>query len=104
MVMAPSCVSGQFGFRITASDISMSYVNREGVLNVKEGTRDWTYEHVSKPNDYEAEMLRRFLYAIRTGDAERILTPYSDAAKTLQVAVGVIEALETGRTVEIQVI
>lgn len=103
-VMAPSCVSGQFGFRITARDILMSYVNQEGVLNVKEGTRDWNYEHVSKPHDYEAEMLRRFLYAIRTGDTSKILTPYSDAVRTLQIAIGVIEALETGRTVEIPMI
>lgn len=100
-VMAPSARSGEVGFRITAADLSLSYVNRDGVLRVTEGNRQWDYEQVSRSNDSEGEMIRRFLKAIRTGDSSDILTPYREAVRSLRIGVAVAESLKTGRPVEV---
>ncbi len=99
-VMAPSAVAGEYGFRITAADLSVSFSNRQGVLHVADGSQQWDDDSVSKANDCEAAMLRRFLDAIR-GGGEGILTPYAEAVKSLQIGISVAESLETGRPVDV---
>jgi len=100
-VMSPSGVSGEYGFRITAEDLVLNFSNREGILHIVDGSVHRDDSSVSKSNDCEALMLSRFINAIRNRCGSEILSPYADAVKTLQVGIGVVEALRTGQAVNI---
>jgi myo-inositol 2-dehydrogenase/D-chiro-inositol 1-dehydrogenase len=60
----------------------------------------WHEEYPGEPNIFEAED-NAFIDAIRLNDASKILCPYSDGLKTLEITLAANTSMETGQPVKI---
>ncbi len=59
-----------------------------------------TYDHIVDGNVEQTYALDRvFIDAVKSGDTTKILSPYSDAIKSLRLCVAVQESIETGNVI-----
>ena len=85
------------GLDIYTKDLVIEYEERKWLSVSKEGYK----ETREVGNSYWKEMDRAFIEAVRSGDASKIRSPYSDVVKTQQVAMAVNLSLETGEPMEV---
>ena len=58
-------------------------------------------EEESLPEDGGQDRDRVFIDAVKTGDSSKILSPYSDALKTLRIMMAASTSFETGKAVDL---
>lgn len=98
-MLVNSCV-GPVGVRTGMEVVSPAaqFQFEPAALTVR--TRYETTETRPRIDPYRAED-SAFVYAVRTGDRSRILSPYADALKSHAVSMAIVESARTGRTVEL---
>jgi predicted dehydrogenase len=87
---------GLTGLHIFCAGLTLQI--KTSALTIQEAGK--TTEISQKHNCYFAED-STFLEAIKTKDASKILSPYSNAVKTLSLTLGANKSLETGEVVEL---
>jgi hypothetical protein len=60
-----------------------------------------SFTEIRSSSDAFCEEVNAFIEAIETGSSEKILNPYEDACKTLEVTLAVTEAMDQGKTISI---
>ena len=89
---------GQFSIDVIARGLRVQwdYGTERLVVHGPKGA-----EEFQDRTDMFAEEVEAFLHAIRTGDASRIRSPYSDAVKSLELSLLAEESMASGRAVKV---
>jgi len=98
-----SCSSngGEGGVSLTIYGLRTTALFTKWEHNLKLLQMDkWHEDYPGEPNIFEVED-NAFIDAVRTGDASKILCPYSDGLKTLEVTLAANTSMETGQPVKI---
>jgi predicted dehydrogenase len=90
---------GEISLRIFALRTTALFTKWEHNLRLLQVDK-WHEEYPGEPNIFEIED-NSFMDAVRLDDASKILCPYSDGLKTLEVTLAVNTSMETGQPVKI---
>ncbi len=90
---------GKVGLDIWCPDTLYEYAGRSRLTVKKAGAEP---ETLNVGNDFGTEIVKTFINAVKTGDASKLKSTYSDAVKSLAVVDAANESMATGLAVKVK--
>lgn len=91
----------QSGLNIYCEDCAIEYHLRNKVI-YRHGDQVEEFQHIVDGNKEQTWTLDRvFVDALKTGDTTKILSPYSDALKSLRLCLACNDSIKTGKAIQL---